>query len=58
MTHPRHGTTHAVGAEVDWNKKHGWVIDEGPKIVSEVKEIEEIKPMRRGPGRPRAVKAE
>ena len=25
MTHPDHGATHAVGAEVDWNKKHGWV---------------------------------
>ena len=24
MTHKDHGTTFAVGAEVEWNKQHGW----------------------------------
>ena len=32
MTHPEHGTTFAVGAEVEWNKKYGWKIDEEPKV--------------------------
>ena len=25
MTHPEHGVTFAVGAEVDWNKQNGWI---------------------------------
>ena len=28
MTHPDHGITFAVGAEVDWNKAHGWKVAE------------------------------
>ena len=27
MTHPDHGITFAVGAEVEWNKKYGWKED-------------------------------
>lgn len=38
MSHPEHGVVHAVGAEVEWNKKHGWKVD--PKV----KEAQVIKP--------------
>lgn len=27
MIHPKHGRTPAIGAEIDWNIKNGWVID-------------------------------
>ena len=27
MTHPRHGVTHAVGAEVAWNISNGWSVE-------------------------------
>lgn len=30
MIHPRHGVTHAVGSEIEWNMKNGWVIEEEP----------------------------
>lgn len=26
MKHPLHGVIHAVGAEIDWNKAHGWTV--------------------------------
>ena len=28
MTHPDHGTTFAVGPEVEQNEKHGWKVEE------------------------------
>lgn len=46
MTHPKHGVTHAYGAEIEWNKKHGWVVEEkkeAPVVVI---------PEKRKPGRP------
>lgn len=27
MTHPRHGRTPAIGAEIEWNQKNGWTIE-------------------------------
>ena len=30
MTHPKHGVTYAVGAEVQWNEKNGWKVE--PKV--------------------------
>ena len=27
MSHPKHGVTHAVGAEVAWNIANGWKVD-------------------------------
>lgn len=30
MTHPLHGVTHAVGAEVKWNEAHGWKVEPKP----------------------------
>ena len=34
MTHPKHGRTPAIGAEVEWNKAHGWVI-EPPRLKTQ-----------------------
>lgn len=36
MTHPKHGVTHAVGAEVEWNKANGWIVDGAEPKVPEV----------------------
>jgi hypothetical protein len=52
MTHPEHGTTFAVGAEVEWNKKYGWKIDEEPK--EEPKVVAPTPPVPKR-GRPRKV---
>ncbi len=47
MTHPDHGTTHAVGAEVEWNLKNGWKIE--PKTPKKVEPLEdEPEPKKRG----------
>lgn len=32
MTHPLHGTTYAVGAEIEWNQKNGWTIE--PRVAT------------------------
>lgn len=47
MTHPLHGVTHAFGAEIDWNKKHGWKVEEKKKEEPVV-----VVPQKRKPGRP------
>lgn len=33
MVHPKHGTTYAVGSEVEWNKAHGWRVEAKPLPV-------------------------
>lgn len=34
MTHPVHGTTFAVGAEIEWNKLSGWKVESAPEKVA------------------------
>ena len=33
MRHPEHGITVAAGAEIEWNKQHGWKIEEPKPVV-------------------------
>lgn len=41
MVHKVHGTTFAVGAEIEWNKSHGWTVEAAPaKVVAPA--LEEI----------------
>lgn len=35
MTHPQHGVHFAVGAEVEWNKLHGWKVEAAPAPAPE-----------------------
>ena len=35
MTHPAHGVTFAIGSEVEWNKAHGWKVEERVKVAPE-----------------------
>lgn len=58
MVHPDHGVTHAVGAEVEWNQRHGWRVEEKrPKEVATqvATPVEEEAPPKRR-GRPPKVK--
>lgn len=71
MSHPKHGLTNAVGAEIAWNIANGWKID----TLEKKAEPQETKPdagsttvavqqapadsahiyMKRRPGRPKKV---
>jgi len=57
MVHNEHGTTYAVGSEVQWNESHGWRVEEKrPKEVKvATEEVAEEAPQKRR-GRPPKVK--
>lgn len=65
MTHPIHGTTFAIGGEVEWNKANGWKVYVPPVVkvetvatpapqVPEAVKVVVGEPEKRKPGRPPA----
>ena len=49
MVHPNHGTTFAVGAEVAWNEKYGWKVEEATVAEPVVEAaVEPVEATRRG----------
>ena len=46
MTHPKHGTTFAVGAEVEWNEANGWKVDAGVEsvVATKIEPVEFVAP--------------
>lgn len=61
MVHEIHGTTFAIGGEVEWNKANGWKVYVPPvvkvetvatPVVPKAETVQVEEPEKRKPGRP------